>query len=93
MSRKGLYYLKHVSLSGDENIIRLEDEDGKIKKSFPLSTIDAITTDFDNMKSLLEFISEKNKPKKNSNFDITDGYLYIEYHYNNKVKILSFSII
>ena len=89
MSRKGLYYLKHVSLSGDENIIRLEDEDGKIKKSFPLSTIDAITTDFDNMKSLLEFISEKNKPKKNSNFDITDGYLYIEYHHNNKVKILN----
>ncbi len=86
---RGIYSLKHKSLDGVISTVRIKDKNGKLKENFPLTTIDALTTMCDNMKDLLELIREINKPKKNSNDDMSDGHFYIEYKNNHEVKTLN----
>ena len=85
---KGIYSLKHISLDGEETTFRMKDKNGKIKDHFPLTTIDALTTECNNMEELLLKTRFLNIPKRNSSDTWLDGYFYIEYLNNNKVKKL-----
>ena len=84
---RGLYTLIHVSEDSKiKSTFRMQDENGKIKDKFPLTTLDALTTRCQNMEELLLLTRELNIPQKNSKDEWLDGYFYIEYKNNHEIK-------